>query len=254
MYWGPPEFQGFANIAGMMKECWNFLWGVISGGTWAPFNIIFIVQSPKFVKSMFFVTSGTSVIGINYHLCRSGSSGICFWPANRAIVVGFRWFLHHWKALFKVDEGCHTFRGLGTSWHNGNSTCSPPKVEFSIQSLLFPVYSADIDAKNVEEMSNKSELEKIFLLTLVQNAKCYRITRQENPEFLGEFDGGAKTTSNSGVIYREIWERYARYVSSLTNKQTNKQIKQAKWMKYLVIGDQSKEEKIWNLHYIGIYR
>ena len=70
-------------------------------------------------------------------------------------------------------------------------------------------------------MSSKSELEKIFLLTLVQNAKCYRITRQENPEFLGEFDGGAKTTSNSGVIsfeYREIWERYA----SLTNKQTNK--------------------------------
>ena len=51
-------------------------------------------------------------------------------------------------------------------------------------------------------MSNMSELEKIFLLTLVQNAKCYRITRQENPEFLGEFDGGAKTTSNSGVIYR----------------------------------------------------
>ena len=71
-------------------------------------------------------------------------------------------------------------------------------------------------------MSNQSELEKIFLLTLVQNAKCYCITRQENPEFLGEFDGGAKTTSNSGVIsfeYREIRERYA----SLTNKQTNKQ-------------------------------
>ena len=54
--------------------------------------------------------------------------------------------------------------------------------------------------KNVEKMSNISEVEKIFLLTMVQNAKCYRITRQENPEFLGEFDGGAKTTSNSGVI------------------------------------------------------
>ena len=61
--------------------------------------------------------------------------------------------------------------------------------------------------ENVEKMSNISELEKIFLLTMVQNAKCYRITRQENPEFLGEIDGGAKTTSNSGVIsfeYREI--------------------------------------------------
>ena len=55
-------------------------------------------------------------------------------------------------------------------------------------------------------MSNKSELEKIFLLTLVQNAKCYCITRQENPEFLGEFDGGAKTTSNSGVISFEYVE------------------------------------------------
>ena len=159
-------------------------------------------------------------------------SGICFWPANRAIVVRFRWFLHHWKALFKVDEGCHTFRGLGTSWHNGNSTCSPPKVEFSIQILLVSVYATDIDAKNVEEMSNKSELEKIFLLTLVQNAKCYRITRQENPEFLGEFHGGAKTTSNSGVIsfeYREIWEGYAWCVSSLTYQE---------WMKYQVIGNQ----------------
>ena len=85
---------------------------------------------------------------------------------------------------------------------------------------------------------------------MVQNAKCYRITRQENPEFLGEFNGGAKTTSNSGAISfenREIWERYARYVSSLTNKSN----KQNEWMKYQVIGDQSKEEKIWNLHYIG---
>ena len=27
---------------------------------------------------------------------------------------------------------------------------------------------------------------------------------------------------------------------------------QTKWMKYQVIGDQSKEEKIWNLHWIGI--
>ena len=51
-------------------------------------------------------------------------------------------------------------------------------------------------------MSNKSELEKIFLLTLIQNAKCYRITRQENPEFLGEFDGGAKTTHQILVSYR----------------------------------------------------
>ena len=130
MYWGPPEFQGFANIAGMMKECWNFLWGVISGGTRAPFNIIFIVQSPKFLKSMFFVTSGTSVIGINYHLCRSGSSGICLWPANRAIVVRFWWFLHHWKALFKVDWECHTFRPLQRTFQHRKS--SSLKFKFSL--------------------------------------------------------------------------------------------------------------------------
>ena len=48
------------------RECWNFLWGSISGGTWAPFNTIFKVQSPKFQKSMFLVSSVTCVIGINY--------------------------------------------------------------------------------------------------------------------------------------------------------------------------------------------
>ena len=34
---------------------------------------------------------------------------------------------------------------------------------------------------------------------MVQNAKYYHITRQENLEFLGEFDGGAKIASNSGM-------------------------------------------------------
>ena len=43
------------------------------------------------------------------------------------------------------------------------------------------------------------KLEKNFLLTLVQSVKYYHITRQENLEFLGEFDGGAKITSNSGI-------------------------------------------------------
>ena len=75
-------------------------------------------------------------------------------------------------------------------------------------------------SKKVEKMSNKSELEKIFLLTLVQNAKCYRITRQENPEFLGEFAGGAKTPSNSGVISFEYRENL-RKICQL-DKQTNK--------------------------------
>jgi hypothetical protein len=37
------------------------------------------------------------------------------------------------------------------------------------------------------------------LLTLVQSAKYYHVTRQENHEFLGEFNGGAKITSNSGI-------------------------------------------------------
>ena len=62
--------------------------------------------------------------------------------------------------------------------------------------------------KNVEKMSNISELEKIFLLTLVQNAKCYCIARQENPEFLGEFDGGAKTTRQILVSYRSNTGRF----------------------------------------------
>ena len=84
----------------------------------------------------------------------------------------------------------------------------PQKLSFNQKFSYFLSILPIIDvSKNVEKMSNKSELEKIFLLTLVQNAKCYCITRQENPECLGEFDGGAKTPSNSGVIsfeYREI--------------------------------------------------
>ena len=158
MYWGPPEFQGFANIAGMMKECWNFLWGVISGGTRAPFNIIFIVQSPKFLKSMFFVTSGTSVIGINYHLCRSGSSGICLWPANRAIVVRFWWFLHHWKALFKVDWECHTFRPLQRTFQHRKSSL---KFKFSLVNVTIDPFleqKMEILLVNFKFLS----LEKIF--------------------------------------------------------------------------------------------
>ena len=40
---------------------------------------------------------------------------------------------------------------------------------------------------------------------MVQSAKYYHITRQENLEFLGEFDGGgAKITSNSGISNFEI--------------------------------------------------
>ena len=30
---GSGEFQGFANIVRIKEECWNFLWGFISGGT-----------------------------------------------------------------------------------------------------------------------------------------------------------------------------------------------------------------------------
>ena len=73
--------------------------------------------------------------------------------------------------------------------------------------MKYQVIGNQIKEENFFDICNKSELEKIFLPTMVQNAKCYRITRQENPEFLGECDGGAKTTSNSGVIsfeYREI--------------------------------------------------
>ena len=33
MYWGSGESHGFANIVRIKEECWNFLWGVISGGT-----------------------------------------------------------------------------------------------------------------------------------------------------------------------------------------------------------------------------
>ena len=59
-----------------------------------------------------------------------------------------------------------------------------------------------------------SRLEKIFLLSLVQNAKCQHITRPENLEFLGEFAGGAKITrtekakeKNGKDSYRSLQRR-----------------------------------------------
>ena len=59
--------------------------------------------------------------------------------------------------------------------------------------------------KNSKCISALSELEKNFLLTLLQNAKHCHINGQENLEFLGEFDGGgAKITSNSGISNFEI--------------------------------------------------
>ena len=67
-------------------------------------------------------------------------------------------------------------------------------VQFEIQ--VFPLSSNDplFYSKSVQKMRNISRLEKIFLLALVQGAKYYPITRQENLEFLGEIDGGAKIT------------------------------------------------------------
>jgi hypothetical protein len=41
---------------------------------------------------------------------------------------------------------------------------------------------------------NFLSLKKNFWLSLLQNAKCYHIKTQQNLEFLGKFDGGAKST------------------------------------------------------------
>ena len=57
-------------------------------------------------------------------------SGIFAGLANRSIVVGFWWFLQFWKALEKVDEECHTFRAVATSFNNGNSISSPKKLKY----------------------------------------------------------------------------------------------------------------------------
>ena len=48
------------------------------------------------------------------------SLGNFFGLANRPIVVGFWWFLQHWKAVFKVACECHVFRALWDSFNNGN--------------------------------------------------------------------------------------------------------------------------------------
>jgi hypothetical protein len=66
--------------------------------------------------------------------------------------------------------------------------------------------------KNSKCISALSELEKNFLLTLLQNAKHCHITRQENLEFLGAFDGGARITSISG-IHQILKERLISFTS-----------------------------------------
>ena len=55
-------------------------------------------------------------------------SGIFAGLANRSIVVGFWWFLQFWKALEKVDEECHGFRAVTTTFNNGSSIFSPQKL------------------------------------------------------------------------------------------------------------------------------
>ena len=41
---------------------------------------------------------------------------------NRAIFVRSGWFLHRWKALFKVDWECHTFRPLERTFQHRKSS------------------------------------------------------------------------------------------------------------------------------------
>ena len=48
---------------------------------------------------------------------------------NRAIFVRSGWFLHRWKALFKVDEECHTFRPLERTFQHRKSSL---KFKFSL--------------------------------------------------------------------------------------------------------------------------
>ena len=76
---------------------------------------------------------------------------------------------------------------------------SAPKIQFEIQIFLFNLTIHCCTPKIGKTYGCIGKLEKKFLLTLVQSAKYYHITRQENLEFLGEFDGGAKITSNSGI-------------------------------------------------------
>ena len=48
---------------------------------------------------------------------------------NRAIFVRSGWFLHRWKALFKVDWECHTFRHLQRTFQHRKSSL---KFKFSL--------------------------------------------------------------------------------------------------------------------------
>ena len=63
------------------------------------------------------------------------ASGIWFSTANRAIVVGFWWFLQRWKALEKVDEECHPCRALATTFRTENPVWIPVFLFFE-QAML----------------------------------------------------------------------------------------------------------------------
>ena len=109
------------------RECWNFLWGSISGGTWAPFNTIFKVQSPKFQKSMFLVSSGTCVIGMKYLYVDRAKKFF-------SKMLRFQHQGYQMKALLKVDE---EFQISDTCWHYY-------KVEIQFLSLDFTIFSSEI--------------------------------------------------------------------------------------------------------------
>jgi len=75
---------------------------------------------------------------------------------------------------------------------------SAPKIQFEIQIVLNQCNDRSVlgkkDGNFACQFFKFLSLKKIFQLSLVQTAKSNHIKTQQNLEFLGEFDGGAKIT------------------------------------------------------------
>jgi hypothetical protein len=68
-----------------------------------------------------------------------------------------------------------------------------PKIVNFLEKSKKKNFSCTIQPKNLVNF-NFFSLKKNFWLTLLQNAKYYHIKPQQNLEFLGKLDGGAKST------------------------------------------------------------
>ena len=94
---------------------------------------------------------------------------------NRAIFVRSGWFLHRWKALFKVDWECHTFRPLERTFQHRKSSL---KFKFSLVNVTIDPFLEREKNGNFACKFQIFESEKNFLA--VSGSNC-QVLPHQNP-------------------------------------------------------------------------